>query len=80
MTQEELRALSIEELESLNTDLDQKIQALRGNKKLVTYVIDEKVAHEERVRMLDTMSDRQKAALVQAIEAEGIPSEEQVNG
>jgi len=72
--------MSIEKLEKAVRDLDADIEKLRAEKRAAARALEAAVEKEAAMRKIANMSDSEKAALAQLIEAEGIKSEEAVNG
>ena len=73
-----LEELSLDELVVLQQDFNHQRAALKEKALAVQHVIDRKTAEQEVARKLATMSDDEKRALVHAITAQGIKSEEAV--
>lgn len=68
--------MSMEELEVENQKLDEQKQAIRKQQLEVNAAMTRRVARDK----LAAMSDEEKSALAQVIQADGIPSEETVQG
>lgn len=77
-TKKDLAKMSIEDLEERAQALDEEYAAIRDEKQLVQEILSEKVIEQQALARLETMSDAEKAVLVQHIKAEGIKSEEKV--
>jgi hypothetical protein len=72
----DLSKMSSEELEAHYQELDGQRAAIQAEARLVRAEIDQRVAAAEAARKLASMSDREKAALIQMLEAQGIESAE----
>jgi hypothetical protein len=70
--------MSIEDLEKLNQDLMNQREAIKEEQRKIAAVLDEKCALRDAQRKAETMSDPEKAALLQILKPEGIRSEEKV--
>lgn len=71
-----LEAMSTEDLEALRHDLRQEHAGLRERQRAVAAVLDSRYAAEEAQRKVAAMNDTERAALAQALTAEGIASAE----
>lgn len=69
---------SVEELQARKLQIDEQIQALQATKREIAAAEDAQLVRENALRKAATMTDAEKAALVQVIAAEGIPSDTQV--
>lgn len=74
----DLEEMTVEELEQHIQQLDERKQEIRQAQRTAHEVLDRKNAAVVAQAKLETMSDPEKQALVQAIQAEGIPSQEAV--
>lgn len=72
--------MSVEQLEEANKTLMEEKEKIREEQRQLNDVLSKKVAEESAKQLAETLSDDQKAALVQQIQAEGISSDEQVEG
>lgn len=72
----DLSNLSIAELEAMLTDLHTERKALAARKREVARVLDAKLIEQAAHEKLAAMSDTERAALRQALDAEGIASDE----
>lgn len=79
MPKKDISKMGDEELEALNNDLDAQIADLKAQKAEVTARLDQINIENETQRMLEHMSNDQKAALLQSIQAEGVSTAEAVN-
>lgn len=68
--------MSLEQLEKENQKLMAQKDAIRENQKVITALMDEKSSMAEAQRKVATMSNAEKAALVQVLQPQGIASEE----
>ena len=75
MTDEELDEMSIEQLESLIADINDRRAALKVQAVEVHRRLDFANAQVSALRKLATLSDAEKALLVQMIEAQGAASD-----
>lgn len=75
----ELQSLSTEELESFIQKTDREMQSLRDDKRRAHELLDEKNAQADAIRRYEQMSEPERAALLQHMEAVGIESQEQVS-
>ena len=66
---------TVEELQAQKLQIDEQIQALQITKREIAAAEDAKLVRENALRKAATMTDAEKAALVQVIAAEGIPAE-----
>lgn len=69
---------SVEELQAQKLLIDEQINALYAEKRAIAALEDAKLVRENAIRKAATLTDQEKAALVQVIAAEGIPSDTQV--
>lgn len=69
---------SVEELQAQKILIDEQINALYAEKRAIAALEDAKLVRENAIRKAAPLTDQEKAALVQVIAAEGIPSEAQV--
>ncbi len=69
---------SVAELQAQKLLIDEQINALYAEKRAIAALEDAKLVRENAIRKAATLTDQEKAALVQVIAAEGIPSETQV--
>lgn len=72
----QLKNMTAEELESRYQEIEGERAALQVEAREVRAEIDRRAAEAEAVRKLATMSDPEKAALMQMLEAQGIQSAE----
>lgn len=70
--------MSVEQLEREIEKLMAKRAEIKAEMQAVNAVLDEKRAKEAAQAQVEAMSDAEKAALAQALGAEGIPSAEAV--
>lgn len=66
---------TVEELQAQKLVIDEQIQALYATKRAIAAAEDAKLVRENALRKAATLTDQEKAALVQVIAAEGIPAE-----
>lgn len=71
-------AMSVDDLEKFIQGTDEEIQELRNLKREAHAVLDVRNAETAARSRLETMSDPERAALAQILEAEGIDTEEVV--
>lgn len=76
ITKEALGQMSVDELEKFIQARDEEVQALRDVKAVAHDILDRKNAEEAAMQKLATMSEPERAALLQVMQAEGIASEE----
>lgn len=69
---------TVEELQAQKLQIDEQIQALQATKRELAAAENTKLVRENALRKAATLTDQEKAALVQVIAAEGIPSDTQV--
>lgn len=76
VSKKELQGYSIQELEEFIQSTDREVQKLRQDKVRAHALLDQRNAEEEAARRYETMSDPERRALAQFMEAQGIASEE----
>lgn len=69
---------SVEELQAQKLLLDEQINALYAEKRAIAAIEDAKLVRENAIRKAATLTEEERAALVQVIQAAGIPAEGQV--
>ncbi len=67
---------TVEELQAMKQELDTRIEVLYAQKREIAAAENTKLVEDAARRRLETMSDEEKATLVQIIQAEGIHSQE----
>ena len=72
--------MTLEELEKASQQIGVQRDALKAQGAQIQAVIDRKTAKANADRMIANLSDADKAALLQAIQGQGIASAEAVNG
>lgn len=71
-TRDELDSLSIEELETYSFELDEYYSGIRDKKREVQEVLETKNVEADAKRRLETIDDRERAALLQELQALGV--------
>lgn len=66
---------TVEELQAQKLQIDEQIQALYATKREIAVAENTMLVRENALRKAATLTDQEKAALVQVIAAEGIPAE-----
>lgn len=74
----ELAALSMEELEARAQELDEQYAEIRDEKRAVQDALGQKVIEEQALARLETMSDPERAVLLQHLQTEGIKPKSKV--
>lgn len=74
----DFEAMSVEELEQFIQERDEEVQMLRNVKAAAHVVLDQKNLEAQALAKLETMSDPERAALLQVLKADGISSAEKV--
>ena len=75
-----LDKMTLGELEGLSNDLDGQRMVVRDQMREVRREIDKRLAAESAEKLLERMSDAEKMALVQMIQAQGVGSAESIGG
>lgn len=66
---------TVEELQAQKLQIDAQIEALQATKREIAVAENTMLVRENALRKAATLTDQEKAALVQVIAAEGIPAE-----
>ena len=72
MPKKDIDAMSLEELEALNQELMAEKESIRERQREVAAAMDARQAEADASRLMESMSEPQKAALAQVVKAEGI--------
>jgi hypothetical protein len=76
LTQEQIAALSTEELGELRLNLSAEREAIKEQLRMVVATLDKRLIEQNAQMMIYAMSDDQKRALLQILQPKGIESAE----
>lgn len=80
MSQENITAMSTEQLEALIQDIGKQQEVLKAKKAQAQQILSGKITAAGAAKMVENLDDEAKAALLQAIQSSGMASEGTVKG